>query len=249
MSSVYQKSALVFRVVGAPYMIAACVAMTQAAPGVCISPATAMLVVSGHCKSTCIPTESRDPGCWGSWLCHESVIAVAISLFYQRLPYFRKGRTLRTSLPRHSFQGHGSFCGSDNTGFPWFLCRAGSLSAPMTNEIHRREPWKPKLVIQKHPWEDIMLVSPLFMSWVVRLKVLKNQSMLLFLHFWKIFYLFHSRNSQLYHQLRIAAVMMNYSPSQTRGRIHKCDSWAFKEVQIEYVYSNMVLFLIMKAYF
>lgn len=81
MSSVYQKSALVFRVVGAPYMIAACVAMTQAAPGVCISPATAMLVVSGHCKSTCIPTESRDPGCWGSWLCHESVIAVAISLW------------------------------------------------------------------------------------------------------------------------------------------------------------------------
>lgn len=170
-------------------------------------------------------------------------------LCFIRLPYFRKGRTLRTSLPRHSFQGHGSFCGSDNTGFPWFLCRAGSLSAPMMNEIHRREPWKPKLVIQKHPWEDIMLVSPLFMSWVVRLKVLKNQSMLLFLHFWKIFYLFHSRNSQLYHQLRIAAVMMNYSPSQTRGRIHKCDSWAFKEVQIEYVYSNMVLFLIMKAYF
>lgn len=65
MSSVYQKSALVldFRVEGAPYMNAACIAMARVAPGVCISPATAIPVVSGHCKSACVSTESRVPGC------------------------------------------------------------------------------------------------------------------------------------------------------------------------------------------
>lgn len=49
-----------FRVVGAPYMNAACVAMTKVAPGVCLSPAASVPVVSGHCKSTCVYTESRD---------------------------------------------------------------------------------------------------------------------------------------------------------------------------------------------
>lgn len=42
---------------------------------------------------------------------------------------------------------------------------------------------------------------------------------------------------------------MNYSPSQMRGRMQMCNSWAFKEVQIESLYFNMVLFLIMKSYF
>lgn len=45
----YEKStlALEFRVVGARYMNAACVVMTQVAPGVCISPATQCLLCQG----------------------------------------------------------------------------------------------------------------------------------------------------------------------------------------------------------
>lgn len=83
-----------------------------------VSPATAMPVVSGHCKPACIFTEHGDPACWSPWHCHESATLAAVSLFYHRFPYFScLGRTLRTFLPRHSFQGHGSFCGTDS---PWF---------------------------------------------------------------------------------------------------------------------------------
>lgn len=47
------------------------------------------------------------------------------------------------------------------TDFPACLCRTRSLrslNAPVRNEIHRREPWRPELVIQMHPWEEILLI-------------------------------------------------------------------------------------------
>lgn len=50
------------------------------------------------------------------------------------------------------------------TDFPGFLFRTmnlRSLNAPLRDEIHRREPWKPKVVIQKYPWEEILSIPPL----------------------------------------------------------------------------------------
>lgn len=51
------------------------------------------------------------------------------------------------------------------------------------------------------------------------------------------------------HQLRVIAVMMNYRTSQSRGRILTFYSWAFQEVQVECLYLNIVLFLVMNSYF
>lgn len=44
-------------------MSTARVALTQVAPGVCVTPATAMPAGSGHCESACVSTEGRDPAC------------------------------------------------------------------------------------------------------------------------------------------------------------------------------------------